>query len=127
MAALSVLLFGDCLFHPHRVPALAVSDLRIQYLHWRKFAFDQIRAGHFPLWNPYNFCGTPFFGDPQSAMLYPPNWLNLFLPPEAAASWLVVLHFFLAGYFAELWCRARGSSVVAAIVGGCVYACCGPI
>ena len=127
MAVLSLLLFGDCLIVPHRVPALAVSDLRIQYLHWRKFAFDQIRAGHFPLWNPYNFCGTPFFGDPQSAMLFPPNWLNLILAPEAAASWLVALHFFLAGYFAGLWCRSRGSSVVAAIVGGCVYCCCGPI
>src|ERR1700722_12212880 len=127
MAVLSLSIFGDTLIVSHRVPATRDSDLRMQYLPWRQFAFDQIRAGHFPLWNPYAFCGTPFFGDPQSAMLYPPNWLNLVLSPERAASWLTVLHFFLAGNFAGFWCRRRGCGVAASILAAVVYSCSGPI
>jgi Bacterial membrane protein YfhO len=127
MAVLALALFGDTLVIRGRVPADVASDLRTQYLYWRQFAFDEIRAGHLPLWNPYAFAGTPFLGDPQSALFYPPNWLNLFLSPERAASWLTVLHFFLAGYFTGLWCRRRGTSVAAAILAGVIYACCGPI
>jgi hypothetical protein len=127
MAVLTLALFGDTLIHPHRVPATTFSDLRMQYLPWRQFAFDQLRAGHFPLWNPYSFCGTPFFADPQSALLYPPNWLNYFLAPERAASWETVLHFFFAGFFAGLWCRQRGCGVIASIMAAVIYSCCGPI
>jgi len=126
-ALLTLLLFGDSLLVPGRVPVSMVSDLRTQYLPWREFAFSQIRSGHFPLWNPYAFCGTPFFADPQSALLYPPNWLNLFLSPERAASSIVALHFFMAIVFAGIFFRSRGVSRLAAILGGILYACSGPI
>lgn len=126
-AVLTLSLFSDALVVPHRVPAIVDSDLRRQTLYWREFGFDQIRAGRFALWNPYSFCGTPFFGDPQSAMLYPPNWLNLILSPEKAADWLIVIHFFLAAYFTGLWCRSRSLSVIAATMAGTLYACSGPI
>jgi hypothetical protein len=127
MAILTVCLFGDCLFIPGRVPVAQVSDLRDQYFYWRQFAFGQIRAGHFPLWNPYEFCGMPFFGDPQSAMLYPPNWVYLVLSPEVASTWLAAIHFFLAGWFAGLFCRWRGAGNAACILGGMLYACSAPI
>lgn len=31
--------------------------------------------GRLPLWNPYEYCGLPFFGIAQAAVLYPPMWL----------------------------------------------------
>jgi hypothetical protein len=126
-AGLALCLFGDCLVVSGRVPAEIDSDLRCQYLPWRQFAFDQIRSGHFPLWNPYQFSGTPFFGDPQSAMLYPPNWLNLVLSPPVAASWLMAGHFFLAAYFTGLWARRRGLSLLPCLLAGTLYGCCGTI
>jgi hypothetical protein len=126
-AALTLVLFGDALIVPGRLPVSLFSDLRSQYLPWREFAFGQIRAGHFPLWNPNQFCGTPFFGDPQSAMLYPPNWLHLLLSPDRAASWLIGIHFFLAGLFTARWLRWRGRSIPASILAGTIYACSGPI
>jgi len=126
-AVLTLILFGDTLLVPDRVPAEMGSDLRAQYLPWREFAFSQIRQGHFPLWNPFAFCGTPFFADPQSALLYPPNWLFLFLSPARAASWIIAGHFFLAAYFMGAWRRARGASLTATILCGVLYACSGPI
>jgi len=106
---------------------MAGSDLRLQYVYWRDFAFGQIRGGHFPLWNPYAFCGTPFFADPQSAMLYPPNWLHLLLPSGLAFSWLFVLHVFLAGWLMAIWCRRRLVGVGGALIAGTIYACSGPM
>jgi hypothetical protein len=104
-----------------------LADARLQHFNWQQFAVDQVRAGHFPLWNPYSFCGTPFFADPQSAMLYPPNWLYLALMPQTATSWLIAAHFFLVGYLAGLFCRSRGLSVQAALLCGVLFACCGPL
>jgi hypothetical protein len=126
IAVLTLALFSDSLIIPNRVPADG-GDLRSQYLYWRQFAFTELRHGHLPLWNPNSFFGTPFFGDPQSAMLYPPNWINFFLSPERAASWLIAIHFFLAGYFVGIWCRLRGCRVLASILAGTIYTCSGPI
>ena len=126
-AVLTLCLFGNCLISPGSVPSETDSDLRCQYLPWRQFAFDQLRAGRFPLWNPYQFSGTPFFGDPQSALLYPPNWLNFVLTPSAAASWLMGGHFFLAAYFAGLWAGRRGLGLWPCLLAGTLYACCGSI
>jgi hypothetical protein len=128
-AVLAVVLFIDALvvLDKAEVPVMVGSDLRGQYAFWREFGFGQIRAGHFPLWNPYVFCGTPFFGDPQSALLYPPNWLHLLLPPYLAFSWLFAIHIFLAGWLMAVFCRRREISVTGALIAGTVYACCGPI
>ncbi len=54
--------------------------LFFQFYPWRKFAFDMIRTGQLPLWNPYLGNGTPLIANYQSAIFYPPNWLSLILP-----------------------------------------------
>ncbi len=49
-------------------------DALAQYFPWRHFAGEQLRSGHIPLWNPFQFCGTPFLANGQSAVFYPLNW-----------------------------------------------------
>jgi hypothetical protein len=44
-----------------------------QYYPWRHFAAQQLRSGGIPLWNPYQFAGTPFVANGQSAVFYPLN------------------------------------------------------
>lgn len=41
-----------------------------------KFAAEQIRSGSFPLWNPYQYGGVPFFAEWQSGTLDPLNWIH---------------------------------------------------
>jgi len=126
-AALVLVLLSDVLFQDSRIVGIPGGDLRTQYVFWRQFAFDQIRNGHFPLWNPHVFAGTPFFGDPQSAMLYPLNWVHLFLPMAIAVNWLIALHLFMAAWFCGIWCRGRGLSVMGATLAGIIYICSGPV
>ena len=76
-----------------------------QYYPWRHFAAESLRSGHLPLWNPYQFCGTPFLANGQSAVLYPPNLLFWVLPVAVAFAWSAWLHLALTGWFSYLFLR----------------------
>jgi len=117
---LATLAFGPWLFAPpEAAPGIPGHDAETQWYPWRAFAFDQIRAGHLPLWNPYILCGTPFLGNFQSAMLYPPNLLFLMPDVARAARDSLLLHLWLSLLFTYLLARllrcGRVGSAVAAM------------
>src|SRR5262249_14246577 len=88
--ALTFLMFGDVLFAGGtRVLSDRGADLVLQYYSWRDFGFGELAKGHLALWNPYIFGGAPFFGGMQGALLYPINWLFLFLPLPIAINWTI--------------------------------------
>lgn len=64
----------------------------LQFYPWREYAFDQLRAGHLPAWNPYLGGGAPLLANYQTAIFYPPNWLWLVMPGTLAMSLIAVLH-----------------------------------
>jgi hypothetical protein len=64
----------------------------LQFLPWRQLAVEQIRAGHWPHWNPFLGAGTPLAANLQTAAFYPPNVLFLLLPVERAFGWSLALH-----------------------------------
>jgi len=83
------LLLGEVLFWG--LPAL-------QFYPWREYAFEMLRGGQLPLWNPYNGAGAPLIANYQSALFYPLNWLGLILPLGFAMSITAVLHLFIAAW-----------------------------
>ena len=127
-ALITVALFGvDLLWRPRAVVSAAEMDIDRQFYAWREFAFAEWRAtGRPPLWNPYAFGGVPALGNFQYALLYPPNWLHLVLPTAWAINLIAALHVWLAGVLTAAWCRARGGSSVACIIGGTIFALSGP-
>src|SRR6266851_4611209 len=40
-----------------------------------EYAFQAIRHGRFPEWDPTLYCGLSFAGNIQAALFYPPTWL----------------------------------------------------
>ncbi len=92
-----------------------------QFYPWRKFAFDMIRAGQLPLWNPYLGNGTPLIANYQSAIFYPPNWLSLILPLAYAFSWLVALHLIWAGAGMVTFTRSLGLKPFGQVVAGLAF------
>lgn len=70
----------------------------LQFYPWREFAFDTLRAGQLPLWNPYNGAGAPLVANYQSALFYPLTWIGLLLPLAWAMSVTSALHLFIAGW-----------------------------
>ena len=127
LLALTILALGTTLFSRELVFSNVDRDIALQFVHWRKFGFDELRAGHLALWNPHLYCGAPFFGGFQSALLYPPNWLYLCLPLSVAINTGIALHVFLTGFGMFLWMRVRGLHAVAALFGGVLCMFSGPV
>ncbi len=123
---LTLLMFDDVLFDSTKIIAGKGADLALQFLPWRAFGFGQLRDGNLALWNPHIFGGAPYFAGFQSALLYPPNWLHLFMPVGLAISWINAIHVFLAGYFTYLWCRHRNLSIGGSILAGIMFMFSGP-
>lgn len=112
-----LIMYGDILFGNHGlILSLEGTDTFHHFIYWRDFGFHQLKQGIFPLWNMHLFSGAPYFAGFQSALLYPINWIYLFLPLDIAINTSIVLHVFLIGLFMYLWTSNRGLHPLACIL-----------
>jgi hypothetical protein len=102
-------------------------DVATQNLPFTEIARDQLKRGEAPLWNPYNYGGTPLLGDMQSALLYPLTWLGLLIGFEGAIGWMCVLKLFTAGFGTYLLARELRLRAGPSLVGALVYMLGAPI
>lgn len=84
-------IFGNQVFY--------YGDIVSIFLPFKQFFFENIRHGVLPLWNPYIYSGYPMFADMTLGNFYPPSWILFFSSSIKAVSWLIIAHFFVAGYF----------------------------
>ncbi len=92
------------------------------YPYWT-VAFEALRSGRIPLWNPDLFMGAPFLANPQAAVFYLPNWLLLGISPERAMSVALMLHVAWAAAGTAVLARAAlRLGWPAAATGGAVFA-----
>ena len=118
LMALALASIGHPLVDSSVVLSSPSGDVATQFLYTRAFAANEILGGSFPLWNPFLYSGVPFFGDFQSALLYPPNLVFLFLPLTLAIAWSFALHVFLFGACVYAWACGRGLMRLCAFVAG---------
>lgn len=87
-----------------------------------KFAAEQIRAGSFPLWNPYQYGGIPFFAEWQTGVLDPLNWIHWLGPSSRTLTLSLELSFAVALLAMFSYARSlkftRRASLVAAVIFG---------
>jgi len=97
-----------------------------EFYPWRLFAAETLRSGYLPLWNPHQFCGTPFVANSQSAVFYPLNLLFCLLPVAQAFGVSVLLHLFLTGAFMYFFLRspALGLGRAASLLGAVAWQLC---
>ncbi len=96
-------------------------DFILQFIPWWDYCADMLRAGNLPWWDASVMFGVPYLADPQSAVLYPLNWLFIFVPTVTALTILIVLHLWIAALFTMLWMRAQGVGYTAAVLAGLIY------
>ena len=83
------------------------------------FLGRSLRAGHIPLWNPFEMTGTPYVADPQSGWLYAlPSLAFMFLSPGAAMNTFIVANPIIAGLGLYAFLRMEKLSRTAATVAG---------
>src|SRR5260221_261501 len=103
---------------------LVTDPVRQQYP-WRTVSIELEKKLQIPLWNPYNFSGTPLLANFQSAVFYPFNIFLYILPFHIGWSLLIFLQPFLAGIFLYLYLRKIKISKLASIFGAITFAFCG--
>ena len=113
-----------CEYLPPLTRVHVYSDIEGYHFPLQRYAFDSLKAGRFPQWDPSIYCGVSFVGNVQAAVLYPPSWLMY------AASWkrqhlkfkmleyFVFAHFWLAFLLCYAWLRGRVSPIAAALGAG---------
>ncbi len=96
-------------------------DQVFQFYPWADFFRQSIHSGKFPLWNPYNYLGTPFFANPQTALLFPLSWLHVIFPLRYSFTLLFLLKLsaVLLGMYA--WLRSRRLPPEAALLGAVIF------
>jgi len=98
------------------------TDFILQYFPNLAFLAHNLKSGEIPLWNPYLFAGTPYLADPQSQLLYFPDWPFLLLLDTAAAARTILLaHFALAAAGMYAYLRTIQLPRRAAFLGAVVY------
>jgi hypothetical protein len=96
-------------------------DLGPYFIPPRFFWVESIKRWDFPLWNPYQFSGHPFFANPQHGILYPLNSLFFLLPFDMAFNAIIILHFFLGGLFTYLLLRDLKVNPTGALISGLIF------
>jgi len=92
------------------------SDTIRQDIPWRFLAIDMFKHGHWPLWNPYNFSGTPLLANLQSAVFYPLNIVFFIFPFMPAWVIYIVVQPILFASFTYLFIRSLKLSKAASLL-----------
>jgi hypothetical protein len=79
------------------------------------------RDGDWPRWNGRQYAGTPYLGDFQGGLHYPPNLLYLVTPPERAYGLLFVFHMLVAAVGMHRLTRYFGLRTSASLLAGVAY------
>lgn len=95
-------------------------DSLAQFCPWLSFLRESLHQGFLPLWNHYQFCGTPFFANGQSAIFYPFNWLSLLLGKHSFG-FNALIHLFLAGFLLYLFLKKINVSPYASLFASLTY------
>jgi len=88
-----------------------------------KCIIDIFKNFELPLWNPYNFAGSPLLADIQAGSLYLVNILIGLIVPSSLLAFNIstFLHFSMAGIFTFLLVRKYGLSSISSFVSGMVF------
>jgi len=104
------------------------SDIEGYHYPLQRYAFDALKHGRFPQWDPSIYCGISFAGNVQAALLYPPTWLMY------AASWgysripfralecFAIAHVWVAFLLCYCWLRGRRLGKLPSAFGAGVFA-----
>jgi len=128
--ALLALIATYAFFYEYLPPFKTVylySDIAGYHYPLQRYAFQALKEGRIPQWDSSIYCGIPFVGNVQAALLYPPSWLMYAvtwkLPrfPFKAMEASTFFHVWLAFLLCYMWLRGRTGSLASAL-GAAVFA-----
>lgn len=123
--AAPLVLFFPLLFRGH---ALFWGTPSLQFVPWWDWAWDTLRMGYIPLWNPLVGMGAPLIANYQSALFYPPHWVYFLLHLAGGAAlmaWgqalMIAAHLIWSGLGMVYLTRRLGGDDLAQAVSGLAF------
>jgi hypothetical protein len=104
-----------------------ISDQVSEFIPWLSLSWQQVHAGHLPLWNPSSGLGAPLAFNWQSAPFGLPALVSYSVPLRYAFDASVAVTMAVAGTGAYVLGRVVGLGAVAAAMVGTVFELSGPM
>lgn len=98
-----------------------LSDVTLKFYPWQVLVRDSLSRGHFPLWNPFIFAGTPLFANAESAVLDPLNLLGYLFEHNDSYGIKAILRMGLAGLGMFLFVKSLGASRAGSLISGMTF------
>ena len=92
-------------------------DVIRQLYPWKILAIDMIKNGELPLWNPYNFSGSPLLANNQTGVFNPFNIFFFVFPYHFAWSLYILVQPFLAAFFMYRYLQSLSIRKTASLIG----------
>jgi hypothetical protein len=105
---------------PHAVNG-QLNDLTLQIVPWAHQVRESWKSLTPPLWNNFSACGYPLLASAQSSALSPLRILGLPLSLGHAMTFEAAMKILMALTFMFLWCRGRGHSEMASVIGAVAF------
>jgi hypothetical protein len=102
-------------------------DLRYYHLPLIDYVAYSFRQGRLPLWDPYTYCGMPFYAIVTAQVFYPPTVAAVLAANRFGVDLLYALelqtfaHVLLGGLFAYQLLRRLGTGAMAALAGATLF------
>lgn len=98
-----------------------LNDLTLQIVPWAHQVRESWKSLTPPLWNSASACGYPLLASAQSSALSPLRILGLPLSLAHAMTFEAAMKLLIALTFTFLWCRKRGYSEIASVIGAVAF------
>lgn len=96
-------------------------DVVGEHFPWKFLLSEQVARGQMPLWNPYNYFGTPFLALSSPQLLDVTNVLYLVFAPLVAFDFSMVLKLWMSGLFMLFLARYLRLSYWSALVAATAF------
>jgi len=97
-------------------------DVLSEMYPWRYFSVSQLKSGHIPFWNPYNFSGNTHMQNYQTGIFYPLTFVFFFLPFQVAWTVFILIQPVLAMVFMYLFLRELKLEKIASTICSVAFA-----
>jgi len=118
----AVIITYSTVFTSGKLPGGVLSDTVTQGYPFFTYTAESLQEGSLPHWNPYVFCGIPFYSSFSAPVFYPVRGLLLLTAGvEGMVRFLFPIQMLLGGIFAWLFLGSIGVSRWGRIVGSLAY------
>lgn len=98
-----------------------IPDSIFSFYPWKYKSIEMVKNGHFPIYDPNTYMGSELFATGTTGLLYPLNFLFLFLDFNLTWGIITASTVFLSASFFYLWLRSKKLEKIPVLIASIAY------